>query len=167
MVGLALGGLALVSEGEIAEGMHRLDELAAAIVAAELDDLCAISLSSCYLLFACERVRDYDRAGQWYRTVKEFRRRWRINLLFNICRAHYATALTWQGAWKEAEAELVSAGKELAEIRPGYLVEGCVRLGELRRLQGRVEEATGLFEDFAFHPLAMLGLAAIAFERLP
>lgn len=165
MVGLALEGLALVSEGEIAEGMRRLDESAATVVAGELNDLCAIGLSSCYLLFACERVRDYDRAAQWCSAVKEFCKRWRINLLFAICRAHYATALTWQGAWKEAEAELVSAGRELAEIRPGYLVEGCVRLGELRRLQGRVEEASGLFEQFAFHPLAMLGLAAIAFDR--
>ena len=145
--------------------MRRLDESAATIIAGEMDDLCAISLSSCYLLFACERVRDYDRAGQWCRAVKEFCKRWRINLLFNICRAHYATALTWQGAWEEAEAELVTAERELAEIRPGYLVEGCVRLGELRRLQGCVEEATGLFEKFAFHPLAMLGLAAIAFDR--
>lgn len=165
MVGLALEGLALVSEGEVAEGMRRLDESAATIVAGELNDLCAISLSSCYLLFACERMHDYDRAAQWCSAVKEFCKRWRINLLFAICRAHYATALTWQGAWEEAEAELVSAEKELAEIRPGYLVEGCVRLGELRRLQGRLEEATGLFEEFAFHPLAILGLAAIAFDR--
>lgn len=165
IVGLALEGLTLVSEGEIAEGMRRLDESAATVVAGELSDLSAIGLSSCYLLFACERVRDYDRAAQWCNAVKEFCERWHSGLLFAICRSHYATVLTWRGAWGEAEVELVAAERELAENRPGYLVEGCVRLGELRRLQGRVEEATGLFEQFAFTPAAKLGLAAIAFDR--
>lgn len=43
-------------------------------------------------------------------------------------------------------------------------VESGVRLGELRRRQGREEEAIALFERFAFHPLAQLGLAAVAFD---
>jgi hypothetical protein len=93
MVGLALEGLALVSEGRVEEGMRRLDEASAAAMAGELRDLNAVGASCCYLIFACERVRDYDRAAQWCERVKEFCRRWRIRPLFAVCRTHYAAVL--------------------------------------------------------------------------
>ena len=64
MLGRALQGLALVASGAVAEGMRLLDEVNAAIVAGELTDQIAIGLSSCYLIAACDRVRDYDRAVQ-------------------------------------------------------------------------------------------------------
>lgn len=165
MVGLALEGLAFVSEGRVEEGMRRLDEATAAAVADELDDLNAVGAACCYLIFACERVRDYDRAAQWCDRVKEFCRRWRIRPLFAVCRTHYAAVLVWRGAWSEAEAELVSATRELEATRPAMAVEGLVRLAELRRRQGRREEAAELFRRVELHPLAQLGQAALALDR--
>jgi hypothetical protein len=47
MMALALEGLAYVCEGEVEEGMRRLDEATAAAVAGELDDLDAISSCCC------------------------------------------------------------------------------------------------------------------------
>ncbi len=165
MVGLALEGLALVSQGQIAEGMSRLDEATATAVSGEVTDPNAIGTACCYLIHACERVRDYSRAAQWCDRVKELSRRWRIPSLFAVCRTHYATVLMWRGAWVEAEGELTAATRELAGTRPPMMVEGIVRLAELRRRQGRLEEAAALFGQAEAHPLAQLGRAALALSQ--
>lgn len=62
MLGRAVQGLALVTSGAVAEGMRALDEVNAAIVAGELHDLVAIGLSCCYMIAACDRVRDEHEA---------------------------------------------------------------------------------------------------------
>lgn len=64
MLGRALQGLALVASGAVSEGMRALDEVNTAVVAGELTDLIAIGLACCYMIAACDRVRDYDRAVQ-------------------------------------------------------------------------------------------------------
>jgi ATP/maltotriose-dependent transcriptional regulator MalT len=43
--------------------------------------------------------------------------------------------------------------------------EGFVRLGELRRRQGKLDEAMALFERCGSHPLASLGRASVTFDR--
>lgn len=161
---LALEGLALASEGKVAEGIRRLDEASAAAVAGEMSELWAASRACCYLVTACERVRDFERASQWSERMLEFARRWRIPSLFAVCRAHYAAVLVWRGTWDEAEAELEAAMREFAATRPGMGYEAVVRLGELRRRQGRLEEATTLFREVEFHAYAQLGLAAVALD---
>jgi ATP/maltotriose-dependent transcriptional regulator MalT len=165
MAARALEGLALVTEGRVAEGMPRLDEATAAALAGEMRDFVAVGVSCCYLISACERIRDFDRAAQWCERVKEFCRRWRLQSLFAVCRAHYAAVLVWRGEWAEAEAELVSARRELAAVRPALQGEGTVRLAELRRLQGRLEEAEALLRDVEEHPLALLVGAALAQDK--
>jgi hypothetical protein len=97
-----------------------------------------IGQTGCYMIRACERVRDFDRAGQWCRQMKEFCERADLGSLFAICRTHYASVLTLRGEWSEAEAELLGARDQLA-LRPGQALEGIARLGELRRRQGRVK----------------------------
>jgi ATP/maltotriose-dependent transcriptional regulator MalT len=71
----------------------------------------------------------------------------------------------WRGAWDEAEQELTSAADELAACRPAMTGEGLVRLGELRRRQGKLDEAMNLFERGGSHPLASLGRARVMFDR--
>jgi DNA-binding CsgD family transcriptional regulator/uncharacterized protein HemY len=165
MLSRALDGLALVSEGHVADGMSRLDEATAAALAGEMRDLVAIGVSCCYLVSACERVRDFDRAAQWCQHVKEFCRRWRIRSLFAVCRTHYAAVLMWKGDWTAAEVELVAASQELAAVRPAMGSEAAVRLAELRRRQGRFGEAEALLKEVEGHPLALLVWAALAFDK--
>jgi ATP/maltotriose-dependent transcriptional regulator MalT len=43
--------------------------------------------------------------------------------------------------------------------------EGFVRLGELRRRQGKLDEAMVLFDRCGSHPLASLGRASVTFDR--
>ena len=165
MVGRALQGLALVTSGAVAEGMRSLDEVNTAVVAGEIGDLIAIGLSCCYLIGACERVRDYDRAIQWCTRLKAFSEKWGLRPLFAVCRTQYASVCMWRGTWLEAERELTAATEELAASRPAMTADGMVRLGELRRRQGRLVEAASLFDQSEPHPLASLGRAELAFDR--
>ena len=71
----------------------------------------------------------------------------------------------WRGSWEEAERELTNACDELALCRPGMTTDGRARLGELRRRQGRLDEAASLFDRSGGHPIASLGRAAIALDR--
>jgi ATP/maltotriose-dependent transcriptional regulator MalT len=165
MMAIALEGLAMVCEGEVDEGMRRLDEATAATVAGELDDLDAISSCCCYLIDACKRVRDFERAAQWCEHVKGFCEQWSDRLTFAACRAHYADILIWRGEWSEAEAELRSNLGPLADIHPNRIADGMVRLAELRRRQGQLDEADRLLEAAGGHFLAPLVRAALALDR--
>jgi LuxR family maltose regulon positive regulatory protein len=165
MMGLATEGLALVTEGEVQEGMSRLDEAAAAALGEQFAELWSVGWCCCYLIYGCERVRDYDRAAQWCRRVEEWSERMRTHVLNRACRAHYAGVLIWRGVWAEAEEELTGSAEHLAVIRPPMAAEAVVRLGELRRRQGRLVEAAEIFEEVAEHPLALLGLGEVCIDR--
>jgi DNA-binding NarL/FixJ family response regulator len=165
LTGLGLEGLAAVTAGEISEGMAKLDEATAAAVGGEMSLPIGMGATCCYLIFACERARDFDRAGQWCKRVQELCLQWRWASLFSTCRTHHASVLLSQGAWKEAEAELEAATRDLEASRPGKVTDGIVRLAELRRRQGRLEEAERLLERVSFSPHALIGLAALAFDR--
>jgi DNA-binding CsgD family transcriptional regulator len=164
MLGLGLEGRALVSEGELEEGMRRLDEATTVALAGEASLLYCVAWACCYLISACERVRDYERAAQWCARVGEFCGQHDIFLL-NTCRAHYASVLSWQGRWEEAESQLSAAVGGLQSSRPPMVGDALARLGELRRRQGRATEAEELFARSETHTLSLLGRAALALDR--
>ncbi|MGN6168579.1 MAG: LuxR C-terminal-related transcriptional regulator [Solirubrobacteraceae bacterium] len=165
MTALALDGLVLVDEGQVADGMRRLDGSAAAIVGGDLQDLSAISHSCCYLIFACERVRDFDRAGQWCERLAEFCERYGTKPLFSVCRTHYAGVLMFRGRWHQAEEELRLAAPELESNVGGMAGEAFVGLAELRRRQGRLDEAQRMFSEMEHRPDGRLGCARVALDR--
>jgi len=164
MLGRAVEGLSLVAAGAVAEGMRKLDEVNAAVIAGELTDRVAIGLSGCYLIAACERVRDYGRAVQWCRRLKEFCAKWGLRPLFAVCRTQYASICVWRGTWLEAEQELCAARDELAASRPAMKGDALVRLAELRRRQGRLEEAAALVEQVPPHGSGLLVRAELALD---
>jgi ATP/maltotriose-dependent transcriptional regulator MalT len=165
MVGRALLGFAHVTTGHVAAGLRELDEVSAAILAGELSDRVLIGIAGCYLIGACDRIRDHERAIQWCERIKEYGRKWGLRPLFAVCRTQYASVCMWRGAWEEAERELVNACDEFAICRPGMTADGWARLGELRRRQGRVDEAVTLFDRSGAHPIALLGRAALALDE--
>jgi DNA-binding NarL/FixJ family response regulator len=164
MLGLGLEGRALVSEGQLEEGMRRLDEATTVALQGEASLLYCVAWACCYLISACERVRDYDRAAQWCERVGEFCGQHDIFLL-NICRAHYASVLSWQGRWDEAESQLSAAVEGLQASRPPMVGDALARLGELRRRQGRPADAEELFARSETHSITLLGRAALALDR--
>jgi DNA-binding NarL/FixJ family response regulator len=165
MVGLALEGQALVLQGDHEAGMHRLDEASTLALSGEADLLACVGWACCYLISACEQVRDYDRAGQWCAQMTEFCAQHSIGVLLGQCRAKYAAVLTWQGRWDEAETQLRRAAGELRVSRPPLAGAAVVRLAELRRQQGRLEEAEELFTRCEGDQLVALGRAALALDR--
>ena len=164
-LGGALRGLALVTEGHADEGMRQLDEVGATVLAGELHDPIAIGLSCCYLVGACEVVRDNQRALQWCRRLRSFCTDWGLKPLLAVCRTKYASVCVWRGDWDEAEKELRKATDELVDARPGMSGEGQARLGELRRRQGRLGDAERLFDLAGSNPIAAVGRAALALDR--
>lgn len=137
-----------------------------------MTDLDAMTLSCCYLIYACERVRDVERAAQGCDHLRHLAARWGYHAMFSFCRTHYAGVLIARGDWPRAEAELVAAVEELAATHPAMAVEGIVRLADLRRRQGRLDDAATLLARLDDHPLRMLGTtpgllgrAAVALDR--
>jgi LuxR family transcriptional regulator, maltose regulon positive regulatory protein len=164
MYGLALEGFAMVSEGEVPAGMRRLDEATTAAVGGEMRNRTAIGSTCCCLIFACERVYDYDRAMQWCDRLKDYCERIGYVPLLGVCRSHHAGVLLWAGAWGAAEDELTEAAGALQATRPGFAAEAVARLGFLRYRQGRLDEAVALFEQARPLPAAHLGLGWLALD---
>jgi ATP/maltotriose-dependent transcriptional regulator MalT len=145
--------------------MRCLDEAAAAAFAGEAQEPWVVNWCCCYVIYACERVRDYDRASQWCRRAVEYAERNGMESFNRLCRAHYAGVLVWRGLWREAESELVAARDLLEATRPPWAAEAVVRLAELRRRQGRLDEAEELLGQAEGHPLAAVGRAELALDR--
>ena len=160
----ALEGLALVAGGEVREGMRLLDAATAAAVAGEVAFVRIAEVICCHLIDACQRVRDLDRAGEWCLRVEEISRRYDDAEMFATCRTHYADILVWRGRWQEAEETLTTACRELVGV-PRKVVEGIVRLAELRRRQGRADQAEALLAEAEGHRLALLVRAALHLDR--
>jgi LuxR family maltose regulon positive regulatory protein len=165
MLALALEGLVLVAEGHVEQGMRHLDEATAAALAGEVGSLDAVGATCCFLVHACERVRDYDRAAQWGERVERFSREWGITPALTVCRTQHAAMLIGQGEWARAEEELLSAIDRLAASRPLLVADGVEQLAELRRRQGRWDEAEELFRRVEGRSLALLGRGAMALDR--
>ena len=163
MFALSVEGLALVHEGEVADGMRCLDEATAAALAGEYEEIVPAGWTFCFLLNACERVRDYERAAEWCGKVEEFSRRMKTNFVTLACRAHYGAVLTWQGRWREAERSLADA-TGLAAERPSWGGLAIVRLADLRRRQGRFAEAEELLQRAERNPLAPVVKAELALD---
>jgi LuxR family transcriptional regulator, maltose regulon positive regulatory protein len=164
VLGLALQGLALVDEGCVEDGMRMLDEAGVATLAGELKEPLWGSWALCYLLYACERARDFERAIEWCERARLFAEQFELVAGQAVCRVHYAAVLIWRGDWPAAEAQLTAAATMLQASRPPWAAEALVRLADLRRRQGRLADAAAIFTQVEWHPLALFGLAELALD---
>ncbi len=157
-------GLAMVCQGELREGMTRLDEAMALSTSGEVEELWIIGFIYCAMLAACERVADFARADQWC-SVGTFVDRYRESNFSASCRACHGAVLTARGEWEAAERELTSALRAFEGGSRNRRVEALSRLAALRVNQGRATEATQLLEGLEEYsetalPRAALELAA-------
>jgi LuxR family transcriptional regulator, maltose regulon positive regulatory protein len=164
MLGLALLGQARVSAGVVHEGMSLLDEAVAIALSGDSRDPDYICRACCCMIDACELVRDYGRAIEWCDRLREVAARWRVESFLALCRLKYSGVLIWRGAWEEAEAELIASQNQLTTTRPAAVTAPLARLAELRRRQGRVQEAESLLAAAGTHPSAMPVRAALALD---
>jgi DNA-binding CsgD family transcriptional regulator len=165
MMAIGVKGLILTTEGKIGEGMSYLDEATLMATTVEVKDVSLAGITCCFLIEACQRIRDYERAGQWCNKVKELAQRWHFDALFSSCRTNYASVLIWKGEWQAAEQELLLAAKELEQLRPSHISLCLVQLAELRRKQGRWKEATELLQQAQVPFTKLLTSAAFAYDQ--
>jgi DNA-binding CsgD family transcriptional regulator len=158
-------GLMAISEGAVDEGLRRLDEATTEVLAGALPDPQMIGWTYCYVLDACENVRDFDRASQWIEHARESVRAFGIGHQSGACRSHYVAILTWRGDYAATEHEIETMRREVGDVIPTYAAQCDIRLGEIRRRQGRLDEAAALLDPLVAQPLAMLSLAALALDR--
>jgi tetratricopeptide (TPR) repeat protein len=147
IVAIALEGVSLTSLGEVAKGTELLDEASTALTTGELTDPLVASQLLCYVVAACDRTRDLERADAWCRTAIELCERWSLDGMVASCRTQYAGMLLDRGTWSAAERELAAAREALRDTRPGMAADAVVRLAELRRRQGRFDDADRLCDD--------------------
>jgi DNA-binding CsgD family transcriptional regulator len=164
MTARTLEGVALVSLGRVEEGTRLLDEGTAAATVGELHDPIAIGSCCCNMIIACERARDFDRAGQWCEQLAAFCERTGQRPLLALCRAHQGTVLMMRGEWEAAEEELAWASDELSKLRPPLAGYARARFAQLRLRQGRPRAARALVANAGAHVLAPLVRAELAFE---
>lgn len=157
-------GLARVLAGHPGDGADLLEEAGAAAVAGEFEEDWAAGWSCCYLYYGLEQIQDFGRASEWNHSIQAWAGD-RFDAMNHLCRAHHAGVLMLEGRWAEAETGLQLAVAKLAQLRPPAAAEATARLGELRRRQGRLEDAMALFEAATGHPLACLGVGEICLGR--
>jgi ATP/maltotriose-dependent transcriptional regulator MalT len=165
MLAEALKGFILVVEGKVSEGMPLLDEATLLATTSEKADINITTVTCCFLIDACERIRDYERASQWCNNVKEICERWRFKAMFANCKMKYAGVLILQGKWDEAEEELLTAVSELKKFRPAQIKACTVRLADLKRRQGKWNEAEKLLNDVESHPLKPLFYSTLYYDK--
>jgi LuxR family transcriptional regulator, maltose regulon positive regulatory protein len=164
MFAVATEGQVRLERGEVEAGLRCMDEAVTAALSGEYENLVPAAWSCCLMMSACEQVRDYARGIQWCARIDEFSRRLATRFVTGVCRAHYGAILAVRGEWAQSERELVEALRHLDERRPAWRAEALVRLGHLRRMQGRLSEAEELFAEEPEDPVAQCGLAAIRLE---
>ncbi len=165
MLGLALQGATLVQRGQIAAGMRQLD--AATTMALEGEATIPISgaWACCFLVTACNKVFDYERAAEWCERIQEFSERYRSHYMLAYCSAEYAGVHLWRGRFQEAERSLETSLTSAKRSRQPLVGMPLVLLAELRRRQGRLEECTRLLDQAGASNASHLCQARLALDR--
>ncbi|HYY76029.1 MAG TPA: LuxR C-terminal-related transcriptional regulator [Gaiellaceae bacterium] len=165
MLGLALEGAALVACAEVEEGMRYLDEATATALEGDATIPISSAWTCCFMVSACTAVLDYERAFGWCDRIAEFAERYGSRYMLAFCRAEYGAVHLWRGRWSDAEAQLSAAAEDYGRARPAGAEGPQVGLAELRRRQGRIEEAVRLLDGASAFPAALLCRARLALDR--
>jgi LuxR family maltose regulon positive regulatory protein len=164
MLGLALEGSSLVACAEVEEGMRYLDEATATALEGEAMIPISGAWAFCMLVSACTSVRDFDRAFTWCDRIAEFADRYGSRYMLAFCRAEYGEVHLWRGRWSDADEALSAAVDDYAHSRPAWVGAPLVTLAELRRRQGRPDEAARLLEESGPYTAALLCRARLALD---
>jgi LuxR family maltose regulon positive regulatory protein len=166
MLGLALQGTTLVSRARVRDGMRCLDEASAIALSGESTIPISRAWTCCFLVTACTRILDFERAFEWCDRIAEFAERYGSLYMLGYCRDEYATIFLWRGEWTAAEAALNESIEAFSLSRAPLVGDPLAQLAELRRRQGQREEAERLLERAGASTRAQLCRADLALDRL-
>ena len=165
MLGLALQGAVLVGRAQVEIGMRCLDEATAMALAGEANVPISGAWACCFLVTACTAVHDYDRAFDWCDRIDEFAKRYGSRFMLAFCRAEYGAIHLWRGRWADAERLLEASVEDFRYSRPAWAEAPLASLAELRRRQGRPEDARRLLDLVGPSTAARLCRARLALDR--
>jgi ATP/maltotriose-dependent transcriptional regulator MalT len=164
MLGLALEGMSLVACAEVEEGMRRLDEATATALAGDATIPISSAWTCCFLVSACIATLDYERAFAWCDRIADFAERYGSRWMLAFCRAEYGAVDLWRGSWEDAEAHLTAAVDDFSRSRPPWTAAPQLILAELRRRQGRADEAGALLDQVGAYQAAQVCRARLALD---
>ena len=151
-LGLHAEGRLMLYTGRVAEGLGRLDEALAGVMAGEVGPVTAGRVY-CSTIEACQEVSDLGRAGAWTRALT----RWceaQPGLLAYTgqCATHRGQLLRLHGAFADAIEELEQALRRYQELG-GHPAVGLAsyELGETHRLRGDLGRAEAAYDDAVRH----------------
>ncbi len=149
---LALGlidlGNAMVCEGQVEDGLRRLDEAMLAASAGELSPI-VTGLVYCGVIEGCHQTHELRRADEWTVALTEWCAKQPDLVPFTgTCLVHRAEILQVRGAWGDALAEARLAIERFM-LRGNRRAAGqaSYRCGEILRIQGKLAAAERAYED--------------------
>lgn len=152
-----------IFNGQVAEGLELLDEIAVDLMSGEVDPL-TTGMMYCELICAAQGMALQDRASEWTDVMDRWRHDAAIGGLSGRCRVHRAEILRISGPCDEAEAEALAACDEL---RPWMRREFGWPMAELGNIRLRRGDLVGAEEAFmAAHERAWSPFPGLALLRL-
>lgn len=130
---LTAKGRALVTRGEVEQGLALLEEATA--ICGVLRPY-ATGLVYCMSISASQDIGDYRRAAEWTEVANRWCDELDVTGFPGACRIHRAEALRLRGDWPAAEAQAVAACEELHDFDRHITASGYYELGEIRRRRG-------------------------------
>ncbi len=143
-LGLAYRGHALLSMGNVTQGVDNLDEAAAAALAGDMSPW-VTSLIYCSVIWGCRNRGDWDRAAQWTDQFNRWCERTGLTAFPGTCRLHRAEVLSVRGELAEAEREINESTALLSRWAPWAEGDAYRVLGDLRLAQGDLDGAEESF----------------------
>jgi hypothetical protein len=144
-VALMQEGAALVTKGEVREGMGLIDQATIAAVAGELS-LKVTGIIYCSTISACRDIADYGRASEWTEAALRWCERQAVGGFPGICRVHRAEILELRGALGRAEQEARLAHDELQRWDMRYILgDSFYEIGSIRLRMGDLPAAEDAF----------------------
>lgn len=137
---LAGRAAALLSKGEVDEGMALADEAALVAISGELEPQEAGGVF-CATIEACASIGDVKRASEWTEAQDRWCKREGINGFPGMCRLFRSDVKRLHGAWPEAEAEARLASVELLGFIPAAAGVALYQVGEIKLRRGDLPAA--------------------------
>jgi DNA-binding CsgD family transcriptional regulator len=140
-------GYMLIKQGQVKEGLGRLDEAMVAVTTGELSPIPA-GLVYCGVIFACQETYELGRAREWTAALT----RWCADqsdlvAFTGRCLVHRAEIMQLDGAWADALEEARRAARRFAETMNPAAGLAFYRQGELLRLQGELGASEDAYRE--------------------
>ena len=153
-----------IFDGQVAEGLDLLDEIALDLMSGAVDPL-TTGMMYCELICAAQGMALHDRASEWTDVMERWRHGAAIGGISGRCRVHRAEMLRISGPCDQAEAEALGACDELRPWMRREFGWPLVELGNIRLRRGDLagaEEAFMAAHERAWSPQPGLALLRLA-----